>query len=127
MGAADAVKGCALCIMGLGVVGGLVTVLAFTIKALTDDWHIEQDNNCDGSHMRVYLTTLLTVGTAVGCVFNGHRSREDEESARQRTVVGLATAIAFSVWGWVEAFHNACDTVTGTVRCGREFPAQCCG
>ena len=127
-GGANLVKGCTICTLGLALVTGVVTALAFTIKALVDDWHVEPDS-CAGSHMRVYLVTLLVVGTVVGCLFGRKRSLsfggsdddgddDDEEvraADRRRNAVRIATAVAFAVWGWVEAFANACDTVTGTV------------
>ena len=113
----DCVKACSLCCAAVTLLGGVVTLLAFTIKALVDDWHLEATVECP-SHMRVYLVTLLVSGFVVGCIFGGKRGDDEEDDARAklRNVVGLFLSTGLSIWGWVEALHLACSDTTDSVR-----------
>ena len=98
--------------------GAAVTLLAFTIKALNDDWSLEPEI-CPGSHMRVYLVALLCGqcpfigGLAIGCI----ETRKNQSTGTLASVF-VCYGVACAIWGWVEAFHLACDVTKNSVSAG---------
>ena len=113
---ANVVKSCAMCCCALVFATGAVSLLAFTIKALVDDWYIERDY-CDASHMRAYLITILCAGVVLPCILTclfgaslkGAMANTDaaKRANKRRNAFSVAVTVGFAIWGWVEAFHNS--------------------
>jgi hypothetical protein len=100
--------GCGGCILGLGLVGSMVSLYVFSIMGLCETPYKDVDELCPESNLWYFLLVLLIMNLSSGKSAVKRFSDDSDSSNGCAALISLFIHIGYISWGTYEVFGVSC-------------------